>query len=557
MPMDPDAPHTPYARPLRDPQLPVGYGGGGAPLVDSMTAQDRPRFTRRGNPIVPPDPGTPGSRLLAILAAVLLAGVVIVWQNMGPDRQQDLINAPPMPPAAAQAADEPAPGGMTDVMARAFLRLRTYLAQSSVNERRGLVDQVETTVAGDADRVRMVIMAADFLGPDAALERINELRTDLLAREAPPHPDAGPDAGADTPANAETDPNARTHRDLLRAELDALETIYTDGPDALAPAARDQLAARYGTLGEFALTTGQPDSARTAAIGGPWPVLFLGLGIMLLIGSSLLVGFVLLVWGFIWISDRRTIMRCEKPLPGGSVMLETYALFVGGFAVLSIGSTIAEAHAPDPVRDLIVLLHLPAQWLLMLTVLWPLVRGMTGRAWRQAMGITRGQGVGREMACGLLAYLASVPVYFLGVAVSVVLMFAWNALKTGGSGEPAPPPENPIVELIGSADLVTLILIFTLATVWAPVTEELIFRGALFRHFRGRVHWTLAALGSAVLFAYMHAYGPLMVAPLVALGFMFAFMREWRGSIIAPMTAHFLHNFTLITLMIIAFQIIG
>src|SRR5690606_17556969 len=100
MPMDPAAPHSPHARPLRDPQLPVGYGGGGAPLVDSMTAQERPRFTRRGNPIVPPDPGTPGSRLLAILAAVLLAGIVIVWQNMGPDRQQDLINAPPTPPAA-------------------------------------------------------------------------------------------------------------------------------------------------------------------------------------------------------------------------------------------------------------------------------------------------------------------------------------------------------------------------------------------------------------------------------------------------------------------------
>jgi membrane protease YdiL (CAAX protease family) len=551
MPMDPDAPHTPHARPLRDPQLPVGYGGGGAPLVDSMTAHERPRFTRRGNPIVAPDPGSPGSRTLAILAAILLAGIVIVWQNMGPDRQQDLINAPPMPPAAAQAADEPAPGGMTDLMARAFLRLRTFLSQSPATDRQSLVEQVETTVAADADRVRVIIMAADFLGPDAALERIEDLRTDLLAREAPPETDA------EAATQAEADPNARTHRDLLRAELDALKIIYTDGPDALEPAARDQLAARYGTLGEFALTTGQPDSARTAAIGGPWPIIILGLGVMTLIGSALFVGFGLLVWGIIWYASPRTVMRSEKPAPGGSVMLETYALFVGGFAVLSIGSTIAEAHAPDPVRDLVIALHLPAQWLLMLTVLWPLLRGMTGRAWRQAMGITRGQGVGREMACGLLAYLASVPLYFLGVAVSVVLMFAWNALKTGGSGEPAPPPENPIVELIGSADLVTLILIFTLATVWAPVTEELIFRGALFRHFRGRVHWTLAALGSAVLFAYMHAYGPLMVAPLVALGFMFAFMREWRGSIIAPMTAHFLHNFTLITLMIIAFQIIG
>jgi membrane protease YdiL (CAAX protease family) len=553
MPMDPDAPHPPHARPLRDPQLPVGYGGGGAPLVDSMTAHERPRFTRRGNPIVPSDPGSPGSRILAILAAILLAGIVIVWQNMGPDRQQDLINAPPAPPAAAQAADEPAPGGMTDLMARAFLRLRTFLSPSPETDRRSLVDQVESTAAGDADRVRVIIMAADFLGHDAALERIEDLRTDLLAREAPPEADTP----AETQAETQTDLNAPTHRDLLRTELDALETIYTDGPDALEPVARDQLAARYGTLGEFALTAGRPESERTAAIGGPWPILMLGLGVMLLIGTGLLVGFVLLIWGIVWYASPRTVMRGENPAPGGSIMLETYALFVGGFALLSIGSTIAEAHASGPVRDLVIALHLPAQWLLMLTVLWPLVRGMTARHWRQAMGLHRGQGVAREMACGLLVYLASIPLYFLGVALSVFLMIAWNYLKTGGSTEPAPPPENPIIDLVGSGDPLILVLIFTLATVWAPVTEELIFRGALFRHFRGRVHWTLAALGSAVLFAYMHAYGPLMVAPLIALGFMFAFMREWRGSIIAPMTAHFLHNFTLLTVVIIAFQVIG
>lgn len=561
MPMDPDAPHSPHAWPLRDPQLPVGYGGGGAPLVDSMTAQERPRFTRRGNPIVPPDPGTPGSRLLAILAAVLLAGIVIVWQNMGPDRQQDLINAPPTPPAA-QAADEPAPGGMTDLMARAFLRLRPFLSQSPAADRQSLVEQVETTAAGDADRVRVIIMAADLVGHDAALERINQLRTDLLAREYPPEDPAEPPADSETNAGSEADGTAALNRDLLRAELDALEVIYTAGPDALAPAARDQLAARYGALGAFALTTGQPESARTAAIGGPWAVIILGLAILTLMGSALLVGFGLLAWGIVWYANPRTIMRCERPTPGGSVMLETYALFVGGFALLSIGSTIAEAHAPDPVRDLVIAFGLPAQWLLLLAALWPLARGMSARDWRQAMGITRGQGVAREMVCGLLAYLASLPLYFLGVSVTFFLMQAWKVIKekylnAGGNGEPVAPPEYPIVELVGSADLVTLILVFTLATVWAPVAEELIFRGALFRHFRARVHWTLAALGTAVLFAYMHAYGPLLVAPLIALGFMFAFMREWRGSIIAPMTAHFLHNFTLITLMIIAFQIIG
>lgn len=543
IPMHPDHP----SRPLREPQPPVGYGGGGggggAPLIESMTVHERPRLTRRGNPIVSPDPGTPTSRLLAVLAAVLLAGIVIVWQNIGEDRQQRLIQAPPTPPPAAQAADEAAPGGMTDFMARAFLRMRGVMAGQ---DRESIVRQVESTAANDADLVRVIIMAAEYLGHDEATERIMRLRGDLSARDQAAH-------DADAPPESE-----EANRRLIRAELDALETIYSAGPDALDQPARDRLSARYGVLGDFALTVGKPEAERDAVIGGPWPLLIF-FGLVFALGAvAALAGFVLLIVGMIWYFSPRTVMRCEKPVPGGSVLLETYALFVAGFAVLSIGSAVVAAHAPESVRDLVEVLHLPAQWLLMLTVLWPLARGMAVPDWRRALGLTRGRGVAREMGCGLLVYIASIPLYLAGVLVSVLLMTAWNYVKTRFDlGEPAPPPENPIIELVGSGDIVVLILIFTLATLWAPITEELIFRGALFRHLRARLHWTVAALASAVLFAYMHSYGPLMVAPLIALGFMFAFMREWRGSIIAPMTAHFLHNFTLMTVMILAFRIIG
>jgi len=99
-------------------------------------------------------------------------------------------------------------------------------------------------------------------------------------------------------------------------------------------------------------------------------------------------------------------------------------------------------------------------------------------------------------------------------------------------------------------------LFFLLATLWAPLTEEMIFRGALFKYFRGRLHWVFAGLLTATLFAFMHKYGPMLVAPLIALGFMFSFMREWRGSIIAAMTAHFIHNATLFIFMITLIQLI-
>lgn len=541
--------------PMRDPRS-QSDGAGAPPLVVSMITDTRPRRTRRGNPVVGPDPGTPGSRRLALLAAVVLAGIAIVWQNLGHDRQQRLIQAPPPGAPAAQAADEPAPGGMTDILARAMLRVRGVLANQPESEKQELVRMVADTESTDADGVRTAIFAAEYLGPDAALERIAEQRADLLARETPPPPDPDDGDGEEVEPLSEAD---RADIGLIRAELDAVETIYTEGPGALTDDQREQLKTRYGELGAFALTHGEAESRRNDIIGGPWPLLLFGLGVAALVGFGFLAGLGLLVWGMVWFAGRRRAMAMPVPEPGGSVMLEVYALFVGLFAVLAIGSAVAEAHAGEAAMAFVGLFQLGAQWALLLLVLWPLLRGMPVSLWRQALGLHRGRGVGRELGWGLLAYLAFIPVYFAGVAFTVLVMALWNLFRTrvlGVGGEPE-PPSNPIVDLVGSGDPFVLVLVFLLATVWAPLAEELVFRGALFRHLRARMHWVAAGLVTALLFAYLHSYGPLMVAPLVVLGFAFAFMREWRGSIIAPMFAHFLHNFTMLVILITAFSIMG
>jgi len=153
-----------------------------------------------------------------------------------------------------------------------------------------------------------------------------------------------------------------------------------------------------------------------------------------------------------------------------------------------------------------------------------------------------------------------VPVFVVGIIITVIVLLVEQAIRTQMAGGVPPAPEpvtNPVFELIARADILTVLLFFILATTWAPIVEETIFRGALHRHLRARLHWVPVAIITALLFAYMHDYGPLMVAPLIALGFMFSFLREWRGSLIAAMTAHFIHNFTLVLMMIIFIQLIG
>jgi membrane protease YdiL (CAAX protease family) len=40
------------------------------------------------------------------------------------------------------------------------------------------------------------------------------------------------------------------------------------------------------------------------------------------------------------------------------------------------------------------------------------------------------------------------------------------------------------------------------------------------------------------------------------LGFGFALMREWRGSLIAPIVAHFMHNATVFTILLLLFSVL-
>ena len=88
-------------------------------------------------------------------------------------------------------------------------------------------------------------------------------------------------------------------------------------------------------------------------------------------------------------------------------------------------------------------------------------------------------------------------------------------------------------------------------TVWAPIVEEVVFRGCLYRHIRSRVPAVVAALGSALAFGLMHGYELVLLGPVLSLGLIFAMMREWRGSLVGPIVMHALHNATVLASVIL------
>ncbi|MDI1288499.1 MAG: CPBP family intramembrane metalloprotease, partial [bacterium] len=242
------------------------------------------------------------------------------------------------------------------------------------------------------------------------------------------------------------------------------------------------------------------------------------------------------------------------PLPGGSVYLETLVAFLSGFLALKVvlplvltATGVMKAGVEPP--DWLTTFSLACQWLLLPLIFWPLLRGVSWERWRKDLGWHSGAGVWKEVGAGIYAYFGGLPLLALAAMITILFVLIRAAMAKAAGGESA-PPVNPILEMLETASPWAMVLLFVLATVWAPLVEETLFRGGLFRHLRGRIGVLLSAVISAVWFGLMHSYELPLLLPVMTLGFVFALMREWRGSLIPSIVAHGLHNATVLSLAI-------
>jgi uncharacterized protein len=92
----------------------------------------------------------------------------------------------------------------------------------------------------------------------------------------------------------------------------------------------------------------------------------------------------------------------------------------------------------------------------------------------------------------------------------------------------------------GSAAAVTVTLVGSI--LFAPVFEELIFRGLLYGTLRTRLAWPVAAASSALVFALAHGYGVAGFASVFLSGVLWAWIYERTGSLLPCMVAHVVNN---------------
>lgn len=437
--------------------------------------------------------------------------------------------------------------------------------------------------------VRQQIDQSSFGEPDAAtqvrivmlLVAADEVRAKSSADAgAAPPPIAFPGLPAPKPprepakvlddVEKDLDPQSPLHADIaalrplveLAAHESSTEQDLKDAVAALPAETRDGLKQRHGWFADVLLSTGD-HTAPVRSAAEMQTTLFLLLITILGagIGLAFIAGLVLLVVGIVQVYSGRIRPSFAPPqrialtsdadareVWARGLFLETVAVFLGGFLALKVvHELLALAIGPRPWM---IWSTLFGQWLLLLTIFWPVVRGLSWDQWKTLMGWRAPRGVPREVAAGFCAYIAALPIYFAMAIVVVILMLIVEAIRTASGLPPSPPPTNRITEIVGGGNTAVLAMIFLLATVWAPIVEESIFRGALYRALRGRFWLLGAGFLSAFVFAAVHGYVAVQLLMVFTLGVVFAFMREWRNSLIPCVTAHAMHNGFAMTVML-------
>ncbi|MCE7859403.1 MAG: CPBP family intramembrane metalloprotease [Chloroflexi bacterium CFX2] len=127
------------------------------------------------------------------------------------------------------------------------------------------------------------------------------------------------------------------------------------------------------------------------------------------------------------------------------------------------------------------------------------------------------------LGCGLLA-----AVYFI-VIINNLVMMALGVVTQA----------DVITEVLGEIDS-PFLLAFVTAIV-APITEELFFRGFLFKGLRQKYGWINALMFSSIIFALFHGQLATLI-PTFLLGALFAYMYQRTESVLPGMILHFVVN---------------
>ncbi len=395
-------------------------------------------------------------------------------------------------------------------------------------------------------RLRFVVLAAQLAGTEKAMEVLDELESHI---ESPPRGDP-----------PKLTPEQLELLAILRELYEPRDTPIEDRIAALNGDETALIADQLGWFGELLLTSGlpndQPPRSDTLAPATRVIIVLIVVGIgALLAGFG---GFIGLIVMLVLALTGRLRARMGSAQSHHGIYAETFAIWLVGFFIAQVIAALALDKLGAAALTLPVTVVLFFASLLVLA--WPVFRGIPFRQVRRDIGWTLGDTPPLEAVLGVAGYAMALPLLALGLAMVILIM---GVLTAAGppldTFAPTGAPMHPIALEIASGGIMIKLMILTLAAVAAPIVEETMFRGVLYRHLRDASR-AMGLLGSIVvsaivnsfIFAAIHPQGLIAVPALMALAIAFSLMREWRGTVIPCMLMHGISNALLIGLFMLA-----
>lgn len=154
------------------------------------------------------------------------------------------------------------------------------------------------------------------------------------------------------------------------------------------------------------------------------------------------------------------------------------------------------------------------------------------------------------------ALLRAAPTFLRFLPIIWISSMIWNGvlmiLQSFDIIGDTPPQE--LIELFGAGgDPMAMALLVLFAVIGAPIVEELIFRGCLYRFLKSKTLIPFAQFFSGILFALMHgnlmSFGPLLIVGILLL----AHVYEKEGNLKVAICFHALFNsFSLLMLLLMS-----
>ena len=380
-------------------------------------------------------------------------------------------------------------------------------------------------------------------GPESAREYLDSLDERVEQLQAA-------EQLADVPADKQF--KLTEEQQELRAAMGELLTEYDAGQfsdSAVSDESKELIKDRLGFPGElFLLPEGTAQkTARDNLVDGATRSFAGGL-IFGLIGLAVAaVGFGLCIGFPIMIYQNNLVSYFFNSPTNHNIYMETFAIWLVGF----FGSSIALGFLG--LGETTSILIQPIVFFGSLSCLvYPLLRGLTFRQLRYDIGWTLDRPVQDTCFAGL-SYMATLPCLVPGIILIAVLSAIAGEFTELHEFARQTGPGHPIQEYLANGNWFVIITVMLTACVAAPVVEETMFRGVLYRHLRDwSQNWArwisiaFSAILNGFVFAAIHPQGIAAIPVLMTLAICFSLVREWRNSLLTPMLMHGIHN-TLVT----------